>query len=452
MGRKMSGELLLEIGVEEIPAGMLQNACQKLGSIIYQTLSNNYYKNHSLATRYATPRRITIGVRNIESEVHLIQEIPGPPVNISYDEEGNPTPAAIGFAKKAGVHVDELERVQTEKGEKLRALKQIHIDTFNLLSEILPQAIKSIPWPKSMRWGDGETKFARPIRWILALYEGKVIPFEIEGVKSSNITYGHRFMAPEPFEVKDFVDYKAKLEKAYVMVDHTERRKKIEKEVRAEAKKLGGEPASRDDLFDEVTFMVEWPVVLSATFPKKYLDVPAPAIIAAMTGHQRYFPIKDKDGNLLNHFITVSNTPARDLSVVAKGNERVLNARLADAEFFYRQDLKKFPAELVDELDGFIFLKEIGSYLEKAKRLEKLSATIAGWISEDDKTLANNAARAALLCKTDLVTEMVGEFPSLQGTMGGIYSRKAEETEEEQEAAAEEEEAEETKQDQEVTA
>lgn len=423
--------LLLEIGMEEAPAGVLPTAFEDLRRLLSEALTQNMLTFGNMEIT-GTPRRIVAHVENIITEQPVvITEEMGPPVKSAFDENGSPKPPAIGFAKKMGMAVAELKIKETERGEYLYAEKKTGgRRTLDILEEALPKVILSIPWRKSMRWGDGTTAFVRPIRWLLALFGSQIVNFEIEGIKSDRYTYGHRFMNPHKIEVKDYQDYKAKLRDAYVFVEHSKRLEFIREEVKKEAQQLGGKPASFEELYEEVNFLVELPVVLSASFPKHYLEVPAPALKAAMVGHQRYFPIEDERGNLLNHFITVANTKAKDLKVVAQGNARVLNARLADAKFFFEQDKKKSLEARLPDLKGIIFLKEVGSYYEKALRLQKLSEQIAHWIAPENSALKKHASRAGLLAKTDLTTGMVGEFPSLQGVMGGIYAKTSGEPQE----------------------
>jgi len=419
----MSREFLLEIGVEEVPAGMLPPAFENLENLIKKALEENRI-THGAVRSTGTPRRIALLVKDVaERQPDLEEKRLGPPVSAAFDANGKPKPAATGFAAKMGLTVEQLEREQTPKGEYIAARRTIPgRSAIEALAEILPGIITSIPWRKGMRWGDGSLAFVRPIQWLVAIFGGEVVHFEIEGIKSGNVTYGHRFMHPGPVEIRNYDDYVSKLKDAWVIVDHEERRHAIVEGVHKKASELSGEPASYEELFDEVTFLVEWPVVISATFPERYLQVPAPALIAAMVGHQRYFPLKDKSGKLLNHFITVANTPVRNIEVVARGNERVLNARLADAEYFYRQDLKRPLPDRVNDLKGIIYLKGIGSYYEKTLRVQKLARQIAEMAAPNDKSIAEFAARAAFLSKADLTTDMVKEFPSLQGVMGTIYA------------------------------
>ncbi len=423
-------ELLLEIGAEEIPAGFLNPAFDYIRSALPGLLAEyNLLDNPESSSTLATgaPRRLTAVVNNIrESQPDRIQEITGPPLKAAYDKDGNPTKAAGGFAAKMGVGVDELEKVDTEKGPYLLArVKKPGRPAQDVLAEILPGFITSIPWRKSMRWGYGEIRFARPIRWLTAILDGKLLEFELDGIKSETATRGHRFASPGPIEIGSFQDYKEKLHDAYVMVDHEERLKKVFDGIHEKASELGGVPACLDELFSEIANLVEWPVVIGAEFPKHYLDLPELVLIAAMTGHQRYVPLRDAKNEkaLLPYFITVANTPVKDVSVVARGNERVLNARLADAGFFYKTDCKKSLEEHARKLEDVLYIRGMGSYANKAARLEELAEKTADRIEPDNPELAKKAGRAAKLAKADLVTHMVGEFPGLQGQMGGIYAR-----------------------------
>ena len=416
-------EFLIEIGTEEIPAGFLDEVmgrmCERLGDLL-----NDNRLEHEKVTSTVTPRRLVATVSGlVDRQPDIVEERRGPSVKAAYDKDGNPTRAAVGFAKGAGIEIEELEKIETPKGDYLVAkIKKNGKKTIEVLADILPGFITNIYWRKSMRWGDGDLRFARPIHWILALLDGKVVKFEVDGVKSGTTTTGHRFAAPGKFEVTGFQDYKDKLHHAYVIVDHHERHTTVSNGVKDRAQQLGGEPACRDELIEEITNLVEWPVVIDAEFPERYLEIPDEVLIASMTGHQRYVPLRGKDGKLLPRFITVANTPASDLGVVARGNARVLNARLADAEFFYKADRKKSLEEHAAQLDDVLYIKGMGSYADKSKRIEKLAGKVAAWIAPSDDAVAERSRRAAILAKADLVTLMVGEFPSLQGRMGGVYA------------------------------
>ncbi len=426
-------ELLLEIGAEEIPAEFLGEATGSMVLILGRLLRENRLEVVNLDNIYTTgtPRRLTAVVKNLPNrQPDMVEERTGPPVKAAYDDKGKPTKAAVGFAKGAGVDIDELEKIDTPKGEYLVAkIKKPGKPAGEILAEILPRFITSIPWPKSMRWGDGDLRFARPIHWILALLDGKVIEFELEGIKAGSTTYGHRFTHPEPIKVTGYEDYIEKLRDANVIIDHGERFSAVLKDIHDRADQLGGEPACFSDLFMEITNLVEWPVIIDAEFPEHYLDLPKEVLIASMTGHQRYVPLRGAGDNLLSCFITVANTPVDDEGVVARGNARVLNARLADAEFFYKTDRKKSLEEHAQELKDVLYIKGMGSYADKSSRIEELAGKICEWIAPGDSKVATRARRAAKLAKADLVTLMVGEFPSLQGHMGGIYARESDEDE-----------------------
>jgi len=430
-------ELLLEIGTEEIPAGYLAPAFDYMRATLPARLVEcNLLENPESPSVHATgtPRRLTVVADNIrERQPDTVEEITGPPFSAAYDKDGAPTRAATGFASKTGVDVSELEKVETAKGPYVMArVKKPGRPAQEVLAEILPRFITSIPWRKSMRWDCGDIRFARPIRWILAILDGSLVEFELDGLKSESATRGHRFVHPGLIEVKNFGDYKEKLLNARVMADHDERLKKVIDGINEKASELGGVPACLEELFSEIADLVEWPVIIGAKFPERYLELPELVLIAAMTGHQRYVPLRDagEGKTLLPHFITVANTPVKDISVVARGNERVLNARLADAGFFYKTDCKKSLEEHARGLSDVLYIRGMGSYADKAARLENLSAGIARRLEPDDPELARKAARAAKLAKADLVTHMVGEFPGLQGQMGGIYARVSGEEEE----------------------
>jgi glycyl-tRNA synthetase beta chain len=295
-------------------------------------------------------------------------------------------------------------------------------ETIALLAEVLPRLITSLPFAKSMRWSDLDLRFARPIHWIMAIFDSKVIPFTVENTQSNDLTRGHRFLHPDPFSVKGLKDYVEGLRKASVIVDPAERRELIHKSVQEAAAQAGGSPLEAEDLLEEITYLVEYPVALSGSFDKKYLDLPREVLITAMQHHQRYIPVVNKKGDLLPSFVAVSNIQARDMDVVKKGNERVLRARLADAQFFFHEDQKITLERRVEKLKGVIFQAKLGTSHEKVMRIQALAGRLAQELAPEYKKVA---ARAALLCKADLVTEMVGEFPQLQGIMGREYALRA---------------------------
>lgn len=416
----MGKELLLEIGTEEIPARFLPPVLEEIKEIAKRELQENRITFGEMISM-ATPRRITLCVKNVsDKQFDTKLQILGPPKKDAFNPDGSPTKAALGFAKSHNVDISEIKVVKTERGEYAAVEKEIKgEDSKKVLSRILPKLILSLSFPKTMRWADLDIRFARPIHWIVALLGGEVIEFELGNIRSGNKTFGHRFMAPDPIEVRDFEGYKEALKKAYVIVDPEERRSIIQREIQALAEEVGGEILKDDELLETNTFLVEYPVALRGRFSEEYLSLPKEVLVNAMKEHQKYFSVVDKKGNLLPYFIAISNTRARDMNVVVTGNERVLKARLADAKFFYEDD-KKYPLESrVEKLKGIIFQSKLGSIYDKVMRIEALSEFISEKVRPD---LKNTVKRAAYLSKADLVTQMVGEFPKLQGIMGREYA------------------------------
>ena len=421
----MSKDLLIEIGTEEIPAGFLPPALSKWREAVVRLLEESRL-THGKARIYGTPRRLVLVVEQVgERQPDAVEVRSGPFVAQAFDATGQPTKAGEGFARSCGVTVAELEREMTPKGEKLVSRKQVSGEpALLILAAQLPEAIRAIPFPKAMRWGEGELRFARPIHWILALLGGEVVPFGLDGIQSGRETRGHRFTHPQPIEVEGWADYMEALDRAEVTVDPALRRELIEKAVARMAEELGGEVVQELGLVEEVTWLTEEPIAVTGHFDAKYLQLPREVLIEAMAKHQRYFAVKKKGSeDLLNAFITIANTPARDLGVVARGNERVLRARLSDAEFFYREDSKVPLEKFAEKLSGVVFQARLGTYQEKCQRVEKLAEWLAGELAPGDAKVKEQAKRAAKLCKADLVTQMVYEFPSLQGIMGGYYAK-----------------------------
>ncbi|MBI4843848.1 MAG: glycine--tRNA ligase subunit beta [Nitrospirae bacterium] len=411
---------LLEIGTEEIPARFLKGGQEALRTAFMNFFTQEAltYQNISL---FATPRRLAVLADGlIEKQADRVKELTGPPKSISYDKEGNLTKAAAGFAKSAGIDVSELKIVETERGEYLQA--SVHVpgrNTKDILSGALPGIITSIQFPKSMRWSDKSLRFVRPIRWILAILDNEVIKFEIEGIKSGNLTYAHRFFAPQQLKVETPSSYVSLLRRNKVIAGIDARREMIEAEIR-KAEKAGGCYVHRDEeLLDTVTSLVEFPNVITGEFDKKYLSLPKELPVTVMRTHQKYFSIEDKDGNLLPKFIIVSNAASGSEDIVRKGNERVLRARLEDARFYYEDDLKRPLWELKDELRHVTFQEELGSIFDKLERVSFICSFIGEKLNfaDDEKLL-----RAVMLSKADLVTGVVSEFPELQGYMGRIYA------------------------------
>lgn len=416
----MSNELLFEIGTEEIPAGFLSKAVVDMEDIIRKTLTEKRIAFDGIKC-LATPRRLVLYIADLSAkqEDQTIEKL-GPAKKAAYDENGQPTKAAIGFARGQGVDVSQLETITTEKGEYLGARKTIAgQNTKELLPDILKNFMLAIPFRKSMRWADYTLRFARPIHWILALYGGEVIPLKIEDIESGNASYGHRFMSPASFMVTGFEDYLNKARENFVIADQAERKKLILEEAQKSAAEVGGKLFYDDDLLETVSFIVEYPVVVRGGFEEEYLKIPKEVLTTTMISHQKYFPIVNNEGKLLPYFIAVSNTKARDIAVVAKGNERVLRARLADASFFFEED-KKVPLEdRAESLKKVVFHTLLGTSHKKVVRFRKLAVKIASKVKPSAK---KNVDRAALLAKADLESLMVGEFSELQGIMGREYA------------------------------
>ncbi|MFI5322260.1 MAG: glycine--tRNA ligase subunit beta [Thermodesulfobacteriota bacterium] len=418
----MGKELILEIGTEEIPAGFMKDAIDNLSEIASRELAESALSYGNISS-FGTPRRLTLRVTDLsDKQEDQSRESYGPPVRIAFDEKGNPTKATIGFTKSQGVDVSELVRVEREKGEFLAVIREIKGQkTEKLLKEILPRIIAEIPFRKSMKWGDGETVFARPIRWILAVYKGKTIHFNVEEVKSSGKSYGHRFMNPKSFAVSDWSDYAKGLEKGFVILNQDERKGLIEKGIHELADKLGGTALNDEELLETVTHLVEYPVVLKGNFEERFLELPKEVLISVMKNHQKYFPLfaKSDDGKLLHNFIFVAGTKAKDSQVVVKGNERVIKARFTDARFFYDEDRSTPLIEKNNKLKGMVFLSNLGTYQDKMERLKELATDIGRELGLEPHA---DITRAAELSKADLATQMIFEFPELQGIMGRYYA------------------------------
>jgi glycyl-tRNA synthetase beta chain len=416
----MSNELLFEIGTEEIPAGFLSKAVVDMEEIIRKMLTEKRIACEGIRC-LATPRRLFLRIAEIspKQEDQTIEKM-GPAKKAAFDQNGQPTKAALGFARGQGMDVSQLETIVTEKGEYLGARKTIAGQpTADLLPEILKSFLLAIPFRKSMRWAAYDLRFARPVHWLLALYGGKVVPLKIEDIESGDTSRGHRFMSPEPFAVSGFEDYLSGAREHFVIADPAERKKMILAEAQKAASEVGGRLFYTEDLLETVTFIVEYPVIVCGGFDEDYLKIPKDVLTTTMISHQKYFPVVNDEGKLLPYFIAVSNTRARDLDVVAKGNERVLRARLADASFFFEED-KKTPLEnRVESLKKVVFHTLLGTSHKKVLRFRKLAVKIAAKVKPSVK---KNVDRAALLAKADLESLMVGEFAELQGIMGREYA------------------------------
>jgi glycyl-tRNA synthetase beta chain len=444
-------ELLLEIGCEELPAGWLPGLTNQIGEIVDAQLRAHRLPPESPVETYSTPRRLTVRVVRVpERQSDLEELVNGPPVSAGFKPDGSPTPAAAGFAAKQGVEVGALERIQTPKGEYLAFRKrQRGKATVDVLPDVLRDSLRSLIFPKAMHWdamlddGRGELVFGRPIRWILYIYGGRVVPFsitrtaaaqtsQVQDVSTGAVTYGHRFLttsgrAGRAIKVRSFDEYRARLLENFVILERAERHNKIARELDAKAQRLQGRVSRtvnhETGLLLEVPDLVEYPSVVAGTFALEFLDLPEEVLTTTLIHHQHYFPVEGEDGKLKNAFLAVINTEPDNERTIARNAERVVTARLRDAQFFWEAD-RKIPLESrIDRLGTLLFHKKLGTYKEKAERIERLAEWIAGDALGADAAAAKLAGKAARLAKADLATDMVREFTELQGTMGGVYAR-----------------------------
>lgn len=417
----MSHDLLLEIGTEELPARFVAPAMEALRERVVALLDEARIA-HGTSRSLGTPRRLTVIIEAVADRGEAeTREALGPAASVAFDASGAPTKAAEGFARKQGVAVSALTRVATDKGEyaMVRVTREGAHAAAHLAAK-LPGRILSVPFPKSMRWGDPEISFGRPIRWVVALLGDEVLPFSLGPVASGRATRGHRVHGgAAPIPVDGVASYLAALERGGVVAEPTARRGAIEQGVAELARSVGGRAVPDPGLLDEVTFLVESVNPVLGSFEPEFLEVPREVLLTAMRVHQRYFAVEDESGKLLPHFVTISNTRVRDPQVVRHGNEAVLRARLADARYFYEVDRKKRLIDRLDALEGVTYHKKLGTSRAKVERIRHLAARLAPALGLADLAVVD---RAALLCKTDLVTEVVGEFPEVQGIMGGYYA------------------------------
>ncbi|MBM9535514.1 glycine--tRNA ligase subunit beta [Desulfobulbus alkaliphilus] len=417
-------ELLFEIGTEEIPAGYIQPALDALAAGAARKLEDLNLGFDSIRT-FGTPRRLTLVIGAVQSQQEdRRQEHIGPSKKAGFDAEGRLTQAAIGFARSRGLQPEQLQVISTAKGEYLLAVEDIKgQETMALLPALLESLVHELVFPKSMRWADKSMTFGRPIQWLLALYNGKVVPLDLEGMKSGNTTRGHRFMAPEPFAVSDLESYLSGLRERFVLADPVERRALVVEAVQQAVDTYGGNadarPVLEEGLVDTVTNLVEWPYGICGHFDRKFLRLPQETLVTSMREHQKYFPVAGADGNLLPLFVAVNNTGVKDMQLAASGHERVLRARLEDGLFFFNEDRRRPLVDRCAQLDGIVFQNRLGTMKEKSERITALAAILADRIAPD---LREDVTRAANLAKADLLTAMVGEFPSLQGIMGRVYA------------------------------
>ncbi|GMG86038.1 glycine--tRNA ligase subunit beta [Biformimicrobium ophioploci] len=416
----MAKEFLVEIGTEELPPKALRSLMNAFAEGIGAGLKDAELSFDDVQ-RYATPRRLAVHITGLpDRQADKTIEKLGPAVAAAFDKEGNPSKAAEGFARSNGVAFGDLQRKQTSKGERLAFIaEQKGAATASLLPAIVENALAKLPIPKRMRWGARREEFVRPVHWAVMLLDNEIIEGSVVGHKAGNVTRGHRFHCNREIDIASPRDYLQHLEKTgYVIADFDARREMIREQVIAEANNVNGEAVIDEALLDEVTALVEWPVALTGRFEKHFLQVPSEALISSMKEHQKYFHVVDGDGNLMPFFITVSNIESIDAAKVIDGNERVIRPRLADAAFFYETDKKTSLADQRQKLRNIVFQAKLGTVYDKTERVSRLARAIAERIGSDPQ----NALRAGELCKSDLVTEMVLEFPDLQGIAGYYYA------------------------------
>ena len=414
----MAKDLLFEIGAEEIPAGFMPNILGQLKQLAETKLNDAHLPFESIAT-YGTPRRLALIVKGLaDTSAEISERHKGPSASIAYDADGNPTKAAIGFARGKGLDVADLV---VEDGYIYAETKTAGVPAKDIVTDMLPQLITGLNFPKSMHWGNLDAKFVRPVRWLVALLDEEVIPVEFATVKSGNVTRGHRFLGADEITIKNAASYVDTLKENFVMVDQDARRELISKQLHDIAASKNASIVWDDDLLEEINYLVEWPTALCGGFEESYLALPDAAIITPMKDHQRYFPLVDQEGKLLPMFLTVRNGSDHSIEVVQAGNERVLRARLDDAKFFFNEDRKKPLIDRQDGLTKIVFQEGLGNLADKTERLLKL-----GRVFGEECGLHEDAAvvleRATELAKTDLTTGMVTEFTELQGVMGKEYA------------------------------
>ena len=422
-------DLLFEIGSEEIPAGYIEPALAALAADVTSKLTEARI-GHGAVKTYGTPKRLALWIKDVaDHQETLTSEVVGPPEKVGFDADGKPTVPAIKFAEKLGISMDQVTVKDTGKGRYLCAMKtEDAVETVKVLERILPETITRIPFPKTMRWADQDVHFARPITSILALFGSSMIPFTFGDITSSNTTRGHRFMKPGNITIKNPSEYAASLEQAHVVADIETRKAAVRVEIEKAASTVGGVILKDEDLVNIVANLIEYPVVVTGTFDDVFLEVPDEVLITAMREHQKYFSVVDANGKLLPHFVVVNNTRTNDMAVVTKGHEKVLRARLADARFFYRGDLKEKSEDRIEKLKGVLFQASLGTMYDKTMRIEALTAWLAD--ASGSSSVKDQAVKAAKLCKSDLVSQVVVEFPKLQGLMGRVYALTAGESEE----------------------
>ncbi len=428
-------DLLVELGTEELPPKALNKLSQAFTNGIVDGLKKAGFEINEVES-FATPRRLAVLVKNINSsQPDRKIERKGPSLKAAYDSDGKPTKAVMGFARSCGVEVADLEQQETDKGIWLvfkNTEKGHHLA--DLIADIVNQSLSRLPIPKRMRWGSNEVEFVRPAHWLVLMFGEKILDAEIFGLKSSRETFGHRFHSRGEITLRHARDYQERLlSKGRVIADFEQRKQIIKQQIIDAARQLGGEAVLDEELLDEVTALNEWPVAVAGEFDKLFLEVPTEALIKTMQDHQKYFPVQGADGKLKNHFITISNIDSTSPEKVKAGNERVIRPRLADAMFFWQQDQKQPLASFNAALEKVVFQKQLGTLAEKTARVAALAEFIATQVNVDNSRVdtiqinilqvdVSQVKRAAILSKCDLMTDMVGEFASLQGIMGKHYA------------------------------
>ena len=413
-------DLLIELGTEELPPKALRSLSLAFADAMHKELTAAGLQAEAPRV-FAAPRRLALLIKALpvaQADRESVRR--GPALAAAFDDEGCPTQAAIGFARSCGVDVEALDQLESDKGSWLsfRVLEKGRA-TAKIIPELVRKSLAVLPIPKRMRWGSRDDEFVRPVHWVVLLFDDEVIDTEILGVKTGRYTYGHRFHHPKAMYLAEPEAYLPLLEtEGYVLADYDSRREAIRAQVIEQAKALGGEALIDDDLLDEVTALVEWPVALSGQFDAEFLEVPSEALISAMQNHQKYFPVVDKNGKLLPHFITVANLVSKNPAEIKAGNERVIRPRLADAAFFWNKDRKQTLVQRAAGLRSMVFQQRLGTLFDKQERVARLAGQIAALIGSEPAL----AERAARLCKCDLLASMVFEFPELQGVMGRYYA------------------------------
>jgi glycyl-tRNA synthetase beta chain len=420
-------DLLIEIGTEELPPKALLTLSNAFSDLIVAGFKKVSLQAQGIVS-YAAPRRLAVLLTEMPGkQKDQLVERRGPAVKAAFDAEGNPSKAAQGFARSCGVEVNDLDRMQTDKGEWLVFKKEVAGQSVaELVADIVSQALATLPIPKRMRWGASDIEFVRPVHWIVMMLGDQVITEKVLNITAGNQTFGHRFHHPNAIELAHATDYAEQLETTgYVIANFSQRRETVRQQAEDAAMKLGGIAKIDANLLDEVTALIEWPIAVSGSFDKKFLDIPQECLISSMQDHQKYFPVVDNDGALLPHFITIANIDSSNPDAVREGNERVINPRFSDAAFFWNQDCKVSLASRREATQKITFQKKLGTVFEKTERVAILSEYIAKQIDANSR----DAYRAATLSKCDLMSDMVGEFAELQGIMGRYYAQKDGETE-----------------------